>query len=146
MILGGFAVSVMGFWLCDLVLRLWVLGRGGAIDYSALPIYTVAMILLLLAVFRLVLEPLQNAVSRHFERQADRYALDRTSRAEAYISAFCKLAQQNKDDPDPPRWEVLLFYSHPPIRKRLQMAERWRKSDPGSEHARTTETPPGPRR
>jgi STE24 endopeptidase len=68
------------------------------------------------------LEPLQNAVSRHFERQCDRYALERTGKHEAYKSAFTKLARQNKADPDPHPLEVFLFHSHPPIRQRLAAA------------------------
>ena len=71
----------------------------------------------------MLLEPLQNALARRFERQADRYALDRTAQPEAYISAFQKLARLNKDDPDPHPVEVFLFHSHPPIAQRLAMAE-----------------------
>jgi STE24 endopeptidase len=72
----------------------------------------------------MVLEPLQNFVSRRYERQSDRYALERTGLKEAYRSAYRKLAQQNKDDPSPPRLEVVLFHSHPPIAERLQLAEK----------------------
>ena len=49
----------------------------------------------------MLLEPLQNAVSRRFERQCDRYALERTGLKDAYLSAFRKLARLNKDDPQP---------------------------------------------
>ncbi len=79
--------------------------------------------MLILTVFALVLEPLQNAISRRFERQCDRYALERTGLRAAYISAFRKLARLNKDDPNPHRLEVFLFHSHPPIAERLAMAE-----------------------
>ena len=85
--------------------------------------------MLILTLFTMLLEPLQNALSRHFERQADRYALERTGLREAYLSAFRKLAKLNKDDPSPPWLEVLLFHSHPPVGQRLAMAERM-KSGP----------------
>jgi STE24 endopeptidase len=69
------------------------------------------------------LEPLQNAVSRRYERQSDRYALERTGLRDAYLSAFLKLAKLNKDDPDPHWLEVFLFHSHPPIGERLAQAD-----------------------
>ena len=73
--------------------------------------------------FSLVLEPLQNAISRRYERQCDRYALDAHRPACGVRSAFRKLARLNKDDPDPHPLEVFLFHSHPPISERLAMAD-----------------------
>jgi STE24 endopeptidase len=73
--------------------------------------------------FMLLLSPLQNAISRHYERQCDRYALKHTHNATAYRSAFQKLAQLNKADPDPNPIEVFLLHSHPPIKERLAMAK-----------------------
>ena len=78
--------------------------------------------ILILTVFALPLQPLQNAVSRRFERQCDRYALERTGLRDAYLSAFRKLARLNKDDPNPHWLDVFLFHSHPPIAERLAMA------------------------
>ena len=77
--------------------------------------------MLVVTLFSLLLGPLQNAVSRHFERQSDRFALQQTGMIDAYISAFTKLAQLNKSDPLPPRLEVILFHDHPPIAERLAM-------------------------
>ena len=70
-----------------------------------------------------MVEPLQNGVSRRFERQCDRYALRRRAAARLF-SAFRKLARLNKDDPDPHWLEVLLFHSHPPIAQRLALADQ----------------------
>jgi STE24 endopeptidase len=70
----------------------------------------------------LILSPLQNAISRRYERQCDRYALARTGSADAYRSAFTKLAELNKADPDPNPVEVFLLHSHPPIKERLAIA------------------------
>ena len=66
---------------------------------------------------------MQNAVSRFFETQCDAYALLRTRNPNAYRSAFTKLAQLNKADPDPNPWIVWLHYDHPPIRQRLRLAD-----------------------
>lgn len=113
----GLAFTAAAFWLTDRVLKAWV-----GLPHAELPVHALPMLQLILTVVLTSLEPLQNAISRRFERQCDRYALDRTGLRAAYVSAFRKLARQNKDDPDPPRLEVILFHSHPPIRERLAMA------------------------
>jgi STE24 endopeptidase len=87
-------------------------------------VYTLPLLMLCVTLFGMLLEPLRNAVSRRFERQCDRYALDRTGLRAAYVSAFEKLAKLNKDDPDPHPVEVFLFHDHPTIGERLAMAER----------------------
>jgi STE24 endopeptidase len=111
--------AVAGFWLVDVVLRKAAAGLGyqGFSDPAALP-----LLMLVLALFGLLLSPAQNALSRRFERQCDRYALRRTGMKEAYRSAFLKLAQLNKSDPDPHPLVAWLFYDHPPIRQRLALA------------------------
>jgi STE24 endopeptidase len=123
MILAGIVYSAAGFWICDRLLACWVAHTGGPFRHASLPVYALPMVMLVLAVFFLVLEPLQNSISRRYERQADRYALERTANHEAYVSAFRKLARLNKDDPDPHWLEVALFHSHPPIAQRLALAE-----------------------
>ena len=111
--------SLAGFGLVDYVLRssARAVGYERFDDPAALP-----LLLFVLGVFGLVLSPLQNALSRFYERQCDRYALDRTQNKDAYRSAFIKLARINKSDPDPHPLIARLFYDHPPIRDRLAMA------------------------
>ena len=120
LLLGMLCYSAAGFWICD---RLLIVLGGGPVDYARLPVDRLPLLLLILTVFGLLLEPLQNAISRRFERQSDRYALQRTGLKDAYLSAFRKLARLNKDDPNPHWLEVFLFHSHPPIGERLAMAE-----------------------
>lgn len=121
MIVLGIIYTLAGFWIID---RLLALGAaGGQPDYWNLSVATLPLLSLVLLVFGMVLEPLQNLISRHHERQSDRYALDKTGLRGAFVSAFQKLARMNKDDPCPPRLEVILFHSHPPIGERLAMAQ-----------------------
>jgi STE24 endopeptidase len=122
MILLGLAISVAGFWICDRLLTGLAAQGGQPLDYAALPIWTEPWIMLILSVFGLLLEPLMNGISRRHERQCDRYALERTGQPEAYLSAFSKLARQNKDDPCPHWFEVLWLHDHPPIGERLAIA------------------------
>lgn len=119
MIAGGLVASLAGFWIVDRLLGVWQ----GAYAPQSLSPSSLPFVMLVLSLLSLVFEPLQNAISRVFERQCDRYALVRTGSREAYRSAFQKLARLNKSDPNPPRLEVLLFHSHPPIAERLALAE-----------------------
>jgi STE24 endopeptidase len=113
------ALSAAGLWLADRALHALApaLGYPGWSDPAALP-----LLLLVLTTFGLVLSPLTNALSRRFERQCDRYALDRTRDPAAYRSAFTKLGRLNKADADPHPLIVWLFHDHPTIRERIQMA------------------------
>ena len=130
MIAAGIFYSAAGFFVCDRILAARAGAADAPLDYSQLPVYTLPLIMFILTLFAMLLEPVQNIVSRHYERQSDRYAIDRTGNKEAYISAFRKLARINKDDPHPHPLEVFLFHSHPPIAERLAMAEgRWRVVD-----------------
>jgi STE24 endopeptidase len=120
MIVVSVVLSLAGFWLVDWVLRSAAqpLGYAAFNDPAALP-----LVLLVLSVFGLLLSPAQNALSRFFERQCDRYALQRTHAPHAYRAAFTKLARLNKSDPDPHPLVAWLFYDHPPIRQRLALAD-----------------------
>jgi STE24 endopeptidase len=122
MLLAGLFYSAVGLWACDSLLMAWG-SPGGPADYARLPVVALPLLMLILTAFSMLLEPLHNAVSRRFERQCDRYALERTGLKAAYLSAFRKLARLNKDDPNPHWLDVFLFHSHPPVAQRLRMAE-----------------------
>src|SRR5262249_59752338 len=125
MIVVSVVLAAVGFWLVDLVLRNAAIALG--YPNAPLPAYqdpaALPLLLLVLTAFGLVLAPAQNALSRFFERQCDRYALARTGHVGAYRSAFIKLARINKSDPDPHPLVAWLFYDHPPIRQRLALAD-----------------------
>lgn len=123
MIVAGLLYSLVGFGLCNWVVMAWAQQQYGPLTAHELPPSTLPLLMLTLTVMSLVLEPVQNAISRRYERQCDRYALKKTGLRAAYRSAFRKLARLNKDDPDPHPVEVFLFHSHPPIRERLSFAD-----------------------
>ena len=124
LIAAGLVFTAVGFWFSDQALATWVEQAQGVFRHAQLPVFTLPMLMVILTIFALLLGPLQNALSRFFERQSDRYALERTGKRNAYLAAFRKLARLNKDDPDPHWLEVILFRSHPPIGQRIAMAER----------------------
>jgi STE24 endopeptidase len=119
MIAAGVVFSVVGFWLLDQLLVWWA----GIPTAADAPTRSLPLVMFAMSMFGLLVSPLQNAISRHYERQCDRYALARTGHRDAYRSAFQKLARLNKDDPAPNPIEVFLLHSHPPIAERLAMAD-----------------------
>jgi STE24 endopeptidase len=120
-------LTLVGLWLVDLVLRLAApaLGYRHFDDPTALP-----LLLLVMALFGLLLAPAQNALSRFYERQCDRYCLRRTQMPDAFRSAFIKLARLNKADPDTHPLIVWLFHDHPTIRQRVALADAVMIQDP----------------
>ena len=75
----------------------------------------------------LLFGPLSNAISRYFERKADRYALEAIQDKKAFMTAMAGLADRNLSNAYPEWWVKLLYYSHPPIGERLTMAENYKK-------------------
>ena len=108
-----------GFYLAALVLRTMVepLGLWGVADPAGLPV-----LLIVGGVWSGVTLPLANALSRAQERAADQYALAATGNVEAFISAMKRISQQNLAEEYPSPMVRWLFYSHPPIRERIEAA------------------------
>jgi STE24 endopeptidase len=74
--------------------------------------------------------PIQNAISRTFERQADRTSLELTGNPAAFIRSEVQLARSNLADLAPPRLVVWLLYTHPPVAERIRMAEAFQAGKP----------------
>lgn len=113
----------VAFFIAHLALRTWWdrLALRGIDDPAGLP-----LLMLVVGGCSLVFMPLANALSRTHERRADRYALDATQQPAAFISAMKRLSQQNLAEEYPSRLVQWLFYSHPPIRERIDAARAWR--------------------
>lgn len=115
-------VTLVGFYLAGLGLRWGVslFGLEGVADVAAFPVFLLAM-----GAYGLVTMPLGNAFSRWRERRADTYALKTTNKPDAFVSAMTRLANQNLAEVDPERWVEVLLYSHPTLKKRIEMAEAY---------------------
>jgi len=118
----GTILTALGFYLVSLAMN-WAVntfGLTGVADPAGLP-----ALMILLSLYQLIIMPIDNAFSRWRERMADDYALEATKKPEAFSSAFTRLANQNLGEVDPESWVVFLFYSHPPLNKRIEKADNW---------------------
>jgi STE24 endopeptidase len=70
----------------------------------------------------LVALPLGAALSRRFERTADRFSLQLTGDRQGYEDMHRRLARANLSDLDPPRAYYLVFHGHPTAPERIAAA------------------------
>ena len=82
--------------------------------------------LLVLTVLNLVAAPVQNAISRRYEAEADWIALRSTRDPASARALFESFQRTSLEEPSPPLWDYLLLESHPTLIQRIAMAERWR--------------------
>jgi STE24 endopeptidase len=114
------ALALAGFYMAARVLQ----GVGGAVglegpsDLAGMPLLVLAAGIVSLAVL-----PLSRAISRRWERGADRFALELTRNPAAFISALRRLGAQNLAEERPSALVRWLFYSHPPIDERIAAAQ-----------------------
>ena len=120
----GVGLSILATFLSlgvsSVILR-WGTARGLILhpaDPAGLPLFVLTLLTLPLLTL-----PVQNGISRHFERQADLSALHLSRNREAYIKVEVDLARSNLADITPPRWAVFLLYTHPPVLERIAIAE-----------------------
>jgi STE24 endopeptidase len=98
------------------------LGLEGAADPAGLP-----LLLLAAGAVSVVMLPAAFALSRTFERSADRFALELTRNPGAFVSTMRRLAAQNLAEDHPSRVVQWLFYSHPPVAERIAAAQAFKR-------------------
>jgi STE24 endopeptidase len=119
-----FVLFYLGFRTIGWFLQRWGKDWGirGVDDLASLP-----ALLLLLSVFSFIASPINSAVSRHFEHQADQYGLEVTHgltphSGQVAAESFQILGEVDLSDPAPNAVDVFMFYSHPPIPDRIRFA------------------------
>jgi STE24 endopeptidase len=114
------ALILAGVYLASRVLPTLAtpIGLRDVADVAGLP-----LLLLAAGAVSLVMQPLAHAMSRAYERSADRFALDLTRNPEAFVSALRRLGAQNLAEEHPSKLVQWLFYSHPPLRERIDAAQ-----------------------
>ena len=114
---------IAGFFFAARILAAFagVFGLSGPADPAGLP-----LLLLAAGAVSLLMVPAAHALSRAYERSADRFALELTKNPGAFISAMRRLGAQNLAEEQPSRIIQWMFYSHPPLRERIEAAQAFR--------------------
>lgn len=97
-------------------------------DVAALP-----LLLLVTSVFGFAITPVQLTLSRHFEHEADRFALEVTQTNHSAGTAFVKLQQEALANPWPGPIFKLWRSTHPPLGERIEFSNDyhpWREGKP----------------
>jgi Zn-dependent protease with chaperone function len=84
-------------------------------DLAGLPIA-----LFVLQILMVAQQPVESAISRIHERQADAYGVRITHDPMSAAQVMVRFAKRDYADPDPPAFLVWWFYSHPPVRERIE--------------------------
>lgn len=89
-------------------------------DLATLPI-----LLLIFSFLSFAISPVENAVSRHHEKDADLYAIELMEDKQAAIQAFQKLTATGLSEVNPPLLVKWLRYGHPTMLERLIFLETY---------------------
>ena len=119
-------LKAIGWSALIIVPTLWLLAvatrrRGGVGDPANLP-----YVFLVLTVLALLAAPLENAVSRRYEAEADWRALNATRDPAADTSLFQEFGRTSLEEANPPLLDYVWLENHPTIAQRIAMAQAWR--------------------
>lgn len=130
-----------GLWLARAVLtpvfRHRLFGLSSPLDPAAVPLY-----LMLFWVGNLVSLPIENAISRGMEREADLFALNLTGDATTQIAVERSLGITNLADVVPPPLVESVLFTHPGTLDRIAQAEAWRMAHRDAGNAGSPAGPP----
>jgi Zn-dependent protease with chaperone function len=120
------AFSFLGLFLVDRLARALLrrFPRRLAVSELSDPASLPLLVFCVVVVSTLLLPP-GLAISRHMERQADRYGLELVGDAHAAAMSFVEMQRENLSYPRPHRWVVWLRSSHPPLAERIEAANRY---------------------
>jgi STE24 endopeptidase len=89
----------------------------GALDPRAAPLVVAGLL-----VAAALLTPVENAISRRYEAEADWVALRATGDGAGMAGLQKRLALADLSNPDPPGWAVALLFDHPSVMERIAVA------------------------
>jgi STE24 endopeptidase len=118
------AGAIIALWaLLQLDALLDAVGASGPGDPRIVPFVMLAGFVL-----QLVLLPPATALSRRYERAADRASLELTGDLETFERTHVSLARTNLSDLDPPRVLYLATFTHPTAPERIAAGRAWARA------------------
>jgi STE24 endopeptidase len=93
---------------------------------------TIPLALLVIFLAQLALRPLESAVSRRYESEADWVALNATHDPGAARGLFKRFAGTSLEDPTPPWWAHVFLDDHPTVLARVEQASAWKALHPSA--------------
>lgn len=116
-------VIFASFYICSVLHSITIKSMGfeNVYDLAALP-----ALVFYLTLSGLIMMPVTNSISRMYEFQADRYAVEVTSDITSFISTMEKLAEINLADKEPHPVVEFFMYSHPSIKRRIEAAKNYK--------------------
>jgi STE24 endopeptidase len=133
-LISSVVLSFLGLWIGSRIYRSWVdkygrrWGIKGMGDLAALPV-----LLLIFSLLSFAVSPLENAVSRKAERDADQYAIQMTKNPEAAVGAFQELATVSLSEVNPPKIVKWFLYGHPTMLERIHFLDSYMTSKTAEE-------------
>jgi STE24 endopeptidase len=125
-LISSIVLSFLGLWIGSVIYRKWVEKYGkswgvkGIGDLAALPV-----LLLIISLLSFAISPVENAVSRKAERDADLYAIEMTKNPEAAVGAFQQLATVSLSEVNPPKIVKWFLYGHPTMLERIHFLDSY---------------------
>lgn len=125
-LISSIVLSFLGLWIGSVIYRKWVEKYGkswgvkGIGDLAALPV-----LLLIFSLLSFAISPVENAVSRKAERDADLYAIEMTKNPEAAVGAFQQLATVSLSEVNPPKIVKWFLYGHPTMLERIHFLDSY---------------------
>ncbi|HVU52281.1 MAG TPA: M48 family metallopeptidase [Polyangia bacterium] len=123
----SWGLTLLGLFAAHRASGLLLARFGGRFGFTALADpASLPLLMLLLSLFSFIISPAALALSRHHERQADRFGLDLTHDNHAAATAFVALQRQNLAVPRPGLLYKIFRASHPPIGERVDFINAYR--------------------
>jgi STE24 endopeptidase len=125
-LISSIVLSFLGLWIGNIIYRKWIEKYGktwgikGVGDLAALP-----ALLLIFSLLSFAVSPMENAVSRKAERDADHYAIQMTKNPEAAVGAFQQLATVSLSEVNPPKIVKWFLYGHPTMLERIHFLDSY---------------------
>jgi len=96
----------------------------------------VPVVLLIVMLLGFLSMPVQNVISRHYEKQADMDSLVFTGDPDTFIKVEEKIGRINLNDVDPRPWLKWILFTHPPTMERIKMGEEFKRANTKDLHNR----------